>query len=496
MSKGRLKEFMELLFLKEGGGDPRVENSFGYLGKYQFGEDALIDLGYYKGDKSRNRTESGKFKYDWTGEWTGKNGIKSKDDFLNTPEAQDFAGKEWIALLCRRIKRFKLDQYIGRKISGITITESGMIAAAHLKGIGSQKYPGLRQFLESDGKVNPKDGNSTPVSSYLNTFADYDLGCCPKANATFLDLSEKPIAGLAYLFRINGSKEKKGTTDEQGRTKSVEGLRLGDRIEVLVKRLEGGFKVLGDFSILNAYNFASYVSPKEEFLGLPQEHQGAPGQHKKHQQRQEKDRSKGSNKAPTGKDGRDTKVERNASGHPVAAAMAEAPDIPIPDKKARLVEVMNEIVFYGDKNLNGPLAVRRLRKGDKISDIEKENVSIASCYKYVKIALQAAGFVDVYLAGIPAKEAGAQLAKYGFVNLLDKPDHKMDSPHDAPVGAVIVYDVTDNSKYGHIEIRIPDGFASDYKSRNARTTYREKDGMLVQSMQGRGRKVIGIWEKN
>ncbi len=493
MSKGRLKDFMELLFQKEGGGDPSVENPFGYIGKYQFGEDALIDLGYYKGDKSKNRTESGKFKYDWIGEWTGKKGIKSKDDFLNNPDVQDFAAKEWIALLCKRIKRFKLDQYVGRSISGTTITESGMIAAAHLKGIGSQKYPGLRQFLESDGKIDPKDGNKTPVSSYIKTFADYDLGCCPKANATFLDLSENPISGLAYLLRINGSKEKKGKTDEHGRTEPVEGLRLGDRIQVLVKRLEGGFKELGDFSILNAYNFASYISPKEEFLGQPQQHEGSPGEHKKLKQRQ---KGKESKNASAGKDVRQTKPQRNGSGHPVAAAAPEKPDIPISDKKARLVEIMNEIILYGDKNLNGPLAVKRLKKGDNISDIMKKNESISSCYKYVKIGLQASGMVNDYLAGIPAKDAGPQLAKHGFNNLLDKPDHKMESPHDAPVGAVIVYDVTDNSKYGHIEIRLPDGFASDYKSERARTSQRGKDGKVIKSMEGRGRKVSGIWTKD
>ena len=493
MSKGRVKEFMELLFQKEGGGDPRVENPFGYIGKYQFGEDALIDLGYYKGDKSKNRTESGKFKYDWIGEWTGKKGIKSKDDFLNSPDVQDFAAKEWIALLCKRLKKFKLDQYIGRRIAGIAITESGMIAAAHLKGIGSEKYPGLRQFLESDGKVDPKDGNKTPVSSYINTFSDYDLGCCPKASATFLDLSANPIAGLPYLLRINGSKDKKGKTDEQGRTAPVEGLRLGDRIEVLVKRIEGGFKELGDFSILNAYNFASYISPKEEFLGSPQQHNGSAGEHKKLKQRTQ---GKESKSVSAEKDARQTKPQRNSAGHPVAAAAPEIPDTLIADKKARLIEIMNEIILYGDKNLNGPLAVKRLKKGEKISEVTKKNSSIASCYKYVKIGLQASGMVNEYLPGIPAKEAGSQLAKHGFKNLLDKSDHKIWSPHDAPVGAVIVYDVTDDSKYGHIEIRIPDGFASDYKSERARTSQIGKDGKVIKSMEARDRKVSGIWVKD
>ena len=94
MSKGDINAFLKDLFKIEGGGDPEVINQFGYIGKYQFGEDALIDLGYYKQDGTSNRTADGKFKYDWAGEWTGKNGIKSKEDFLHNHEAQDQAARD------------------------------------------------------------------------------------------------------------------------------------------------------------------------------------------------------------------------------------------------------------------------------------------------------------------------------------------------------------------------------------------------------------------
>ena len=62
MSKGGMTEFLTALFASEGGVRSDVENKFGYIGKYQFGEDALFDLGYYKGDSSSNRTVCRKFK--------------------------------------------------------------------------------------------------------------------------------------------------------------------------------------------------------------------------------------------------------------------------------------------------------------------------------------------------------------------------------------------------------------------------------------------------
>ena len=41
-----LQGFLNALFASEGGGNLSIINKFGYVGKYQFGEDALMDLGY------------------------------------------------------------------------------------------------------------------------------------------------------------------------------------------------------------------------------------------------------------------------------------------------------------------------------------------------------------------------------------------------------------------------------------------------------------------
>ena len=67
--------FLDALGERESSGDYGVVNTLGYLGKYQFGELALIDVGYYSAD--------GTAANDWKpGYWTGKDGVDSKADFL------------------------------------------------------------------------------------------------------------------------------------------------------------------------------------------------------------------------------------------------------------------------------------------------------------------------------------------------------------------------------------------------------------------------------
>jgi hypothetical protein len=69
--------FLSALGSRESSGRYDVENPWGYLGKYQMGEAALIDAGYYLQD--------GTAQNDWRGEWTGKDGVWSKEDFLSSP---------------------------------------------------------------------------------------------------------------------------------------------------------------------------------------------------------------------------------------------------------------------------------------------------------------------------------------------------------------------------------------------------------------------------
>ena len=59
---------------------------------------------------------------------------------------------------------------MGTVINGTEITESGILAAAHLSGPGN-----VKKYLRSDGKNNLKDAFGTSISKYMNTFKNYNV---------------------------------------------------------------------------------------------------------------------------------------------------------------------------------------------------------------------------------------------------------------------------------------------------------------------------------
>ena len=132
--------FKEALAFKESQGDYFVTNTFGYLGKYQFGVGTLQLMGVY------NATQ-----------------------FLNDPKLQEkvfrtnLSRNKWI--LRRDIARF-----VGKKVNGFTVTESGILAAAHLAGAGN-----VKKFLRSYGDCDFSDGYGTKISYYMKRFAGYDV---------------------------------------------------------------------------------------------------------------------------------------------------------------------------------------------------------------------------------------------------------------------------------------------------------------------------------
>ncbi|GAA3588919.1 peptidoglycan-binding protein LysM [Flavivirga amylovorans] len=131
--------FKEALAFKESGGDYFSVNTYGYLGKYQFGKSTLRMIG-----------------------------IKNSDKFLKSPKLQERAfianaeRNKWI--LRRDIKNF-----VGKRINGIIVTESGILAAAHLAGPGN-----VKKYLRSYGLDNFADGYGTTVHEYMKRFSGYD----------------------------------------------------------------------------------------------------------------------------------------------------------------------------------------------------------------------------------------------------------------------------------------------------------------------------------
>ena len=158
-----LNDFYNDLGARESGGNYSSVNKYGYVGKYQMGEAAMIDAGYYK-------KPSGKYNNDWSGQFTGKDGVYSVEDFLKNKQAQENAQKAFKQAQWNQLKAIGADKYIGKEINGVKITQSGLLAAAHLKGPGA-----VKEYLQSDGKNIPKDAFGTSVESYMKKFEGYDV---------------------------------------------------------------------------------------------------------------------------------------------------------------------------------------------------------------------------------------------------------------------------------------------------------------------------------
>lgn len=158
-----LEQFLNDLGARESSGNYRAFNRYGYAGKYQMGEMALVDCGYYK-------KPCKKYNNDWSGEFLGKDGIFSIEDFLNKPFVQEKAQIEFKKKQWSYLKSVGADKYVGKTINGYLITSSGLLAGAHLKGAGA-----VIKYLKTNGCCNETDAFSTSIESYMKKFADYDV---------------------------------------------------------------------------------------------------------------------------------------------------------------------------------------------------------------------------------------------------------------------------------------------------------------------------------
>lgn len=146
--------YLQDLAFRESANRPWVVNQYGYMGLYQMGRTALIDAGYM----------------DSSGRWTGKNGATSQAAFLADQNIQTAAINDYNRVQWGYITRMGLDRYVGQTIGGVQITESGLLAGAHLLGAGN-----LAKFLRSDGVTVPRDGNGVPITQYIAGFGGHDL---------------------------------------------------------------------------------------------------------------------------------------------------------------------------------------------------------------------------------------------------------------------------------------------------------------------------------
>lgn len=135
--------FKEFLGFFESGSDYNKINRFGYLGKYQFGKGTLKIYG-----------------------------VSDLNNFIKSPELQE---KVFLMNVKRNkwILRREIKKYSNIFLGDLYISESGILAAAHLSGPGN-----VKKFLRNKASkdFNKKDANGTSISDYIRIFKNYNLG--------------------------------------------------------------------------------------------------------------------------------------------------------------------------------------------------------------------------------------------------------------------------------------------------------------------------------
>ncbi len=131
--------FKEALGFKESRGNYHIVNDYGYMGKYQFSRATLRMMG-----------------------------LKDTDNFLYNTRQQEAAFLAYTSLN-KWVLRKDIKRSVGKTIGGVKITESGILAAAHLAGAGN-----VKKFLRSGGVNGFEDANGASIRYYLRKFSGYD----------------------------------------------------------------------------------------------------------------------------------------------------------------------------------------------------------------------------------------------------------------------------------------------------------------------------------
>ena len=135
----RHKDFLDAIGFKESGNRYHIVNRYGYMGRYQFGKKTLRGLGFKQ----------------------------SKQEFLDSPLIQEKAMTALLKQNKRSLRKY-IEKYDGKIVHGVLVTESGLLAAAHLGGAGS-----VKKWFRT-GKVR-RDGNGVKITSYMTKFSGYQL---------------------------------------------------------------------------------------------------------------------------------------------------------------------------------------------------------------------------------------------------------------------------------------------------------------------------------
>ena len=154
-----LKAYMKAVAMRESSNNADTVNTHGYLGLYQFGIMALKDAGHVKMDAPNSNKA-----LEDPDNWTSKNGVGSKEDFLANPTAQSLAME---ILTSRNLTTLRRAGVITPRSTASEI--AGALAPSHL--VGASAY--AEAILNGE---DPEDAFGTKASEYSELGVSSQLG--------------------------------------------------------------------------------------------------------------------------------------------------------------------------------------------------------------------------------------------------------------------------------------------------------------------------------
>ena len=157
VTTGDYTDFLYMLGYRESTDNYQSVNPDGYMGKYQLGLSAFVDIGWKDSDNH------------WTTD-AKSYGVSSKQTFLDNGDAQEFAVRKLHKLIWVYLEANGATKFVGKTLNGIHITESGVLGSAHLLGAG-----GVKKALDSGDLESVWDGNGTKALEYMTLLGGYDI---------------------------------------------------------------------------------------------------------------------------------------------------------------------------------------------------------------------------------------------------------------------------------------------------------------------------------
>jgi hypothetical protein len=132
--------FMDRIADIESGGNYKITNEFGMMGRYQFSPGTVRALGF-----NVSRTE-----------------------FLNNPSLQDSVMIAYMRANHEELEAL-INKYEGKRVNGINITRASILAGAHFAG-----SHGVRAYLNGRN-TTMADARGTTLTKYMGYFSNFNL---------------------------------------------------------------------------------------------------------------------------------------------------------------------------------------------------------------------------------------------------------------------------------------------------------------------------------